>query len=79
MSFDNEQGVFHVVKNSEEQYSIWPEHKTMPPGWDHAGKTGNKADCLAFIEQHWIDMRPRTLREQMASTGAAQSGNPQSA
>lgn len=70
MSFDNEQGVFHVVKNEEEQYSIWPEQKSVPLGWRRAGKTGTRAECLAFIEQHWTDMRPKSLRDHMAAQAA---------
>lgn len=65
MSFDNENGIFHVVKNAEDQYSIWPEEKAIPPGWEHAGKTAVKKECLEFIETHWTDMRPRSLREHM--------------
>jgi MbtH protein len=26
----------------------------------------NPADCLAYVEEHWTDMRPRSLREAMA-------------
>jgi MbtH protein len=41
--------VYKVVVNHEEQYSIWPDYKDMPPGWKDVGKVGLKADCLAFI------------------------------
>jgi MbtH protein len=54
-----------VVRNHEEQYSIWPDDHPMPPGWDPAGPTGDKASCLAFIEQVWTDLRPKSLREHM--------------
>lgn len=52
-----------VVCNDEEQYSIWPEIKELPLGWRAAGKTGPKAECLAFIEEVWTDMRPLSLRK----------------
>jgi MbtH protein len=61
--------VYDVVVNHEEQYSIWPAHKELPPGWSRAGKQGAKAECLAYIEEVWTDMRPRSLREQMAAAG----------
>ncbi|EIK94323.1 MbtH-like protein [Pseudomonas sp. M47T1] len=70
MAFDREDTVFTVVVNHEEQYSIWPEYKAIPQGWREAGKSGLKAECLAFIEQVWTDMRPLSLRlhmEQQAS------------
>jgi MbtH protein len=56
---------YRVVVNHEEQYSIWPEWKELPAGWRDAGKLGAKAECLAFIEQVWTDMRPLSLRQQM--------------
>jgi MbtH protein len=58
---------YKVVVNHEEQYSIWPANRESPPGWRDAGKEGTKAECLAFIEEVWTDMRPRSLREQMAA------------
>lgn len=57
--------IYDVVVNDEEQYSIWPSHKQMPPGWKAAGKTGTKAECLAYVEEVWTDMRPKSLRERM--------------
>ena len=57
--------VYTVVVNHEEQYSIWPADREMPLGWKDAGKTGPKADCLAFVKEVWTDMRPLSLRRQM--------------
>jgi MbtH protein len=67
MSWDSEDTVFQVVINEEEQYSIWPSHKPMPDGWKATGYTDKKADCLAHIDLTWTDMRPLSLRQQMAS------------
>ena len=58
--------IYTVVMNHEEQYSIWPADHELPPGWSAVGKTGLKAECLAYIEEVWTDMRPRNLRERMA-------------
>jgi MbtH protein len=58
--------IYTVVMNHEEQYSIWPADRELPLGWTAVGKTGPKAECLAYIEEVWTDMRPRSLREQMA-------------
>jgi uncharacterized protein YbdZ (MbtH family) len=57
--------VYKVVVNHEEQYSIWPDYKDLPPGWKDVGKVGLKADCLAFIKDVWTDMRPLSLRKKM--------------
>jgi uncharacterized protein YbdZ (MbtH family) len=51
--------------NHEEQYSIWPDYKEIPRGWKHVGKTGPKAECLAYIKEVWTDMRPLSLRTKM--------------
>jgi MbtH protein len=57
--------IYRAVINQEEQYSIWPVERENAPGWRDAGKTGTKAECLAYIDQVWTDMRPLSLRRQM--------------
>jgi MbtH protein len=57
--------LYKVVINHEEQYSIWPVDRPNPLGWQDAGKRGNKAECLAYIAEVWTDMRPLSLRRQM--------------
>lgn len=64
--------IYTVVMNHEEQYSIWPADRELPLGWNAAGKTGTKAECLAHIEEVWTDMRPLSLRKKMEE--AAQQG-----
>ena len=64
---DDEQDdrTYKVVLNHEEQYSIWPAERENAPGWRDAGQTGTKAECLAYIERVWTDMRPLSLRRRM--------------
>ena len=57
--------VYKVVVNHEEQYSIWPAARENAPGWRDAGKQGTKEECLAHIKQVWTDMRPLSLRKKM--------------
>jgi len=57
--------IYKVVINHEEQYSIWPADRDNPLGWFDVGKSGLKADCLAFIKEVWTDMRPLSLRKRM--------------
>jgi MbtH protein len=59
-----ENNMYKAVVNHEEQYSIWPAHKENPRGWRDAGKSGDKAECLAYIKEVWTDMRPLSLRER---------------
>ncbi|HVG17889.1 MAG TPA: MbtH family protein [Blastocatellia bacterium] len=61
--------IYNVVVNHEEQYSIWPADRENAPGWTSVGKTGSKAECLAYIKEVWTDMRPLSLRKKMAEMG----------
>lgn len=57
--------IYKVVVNHEEQYSIWPDDRELPLGWNVEGKVGPKAECLEHIKQIWTDMRPLSLRKKM--------------
>jgi len=57
--------IYKVVVNHEEQYSIWPAQRENPLGWNDAGKSGPKDECLAYIKGVWTDMRPLSLRKKM--------------
>jgi MbtH protein len=67
---EDETMVYKVVVNHEEQYSIWPDYKEIPAGWRDVGKSGLKPECLAYIKEVWTDMRPLSLRKQMAEAAA---------
>lgn len=70
MAFDREDAGYKVLVNGEEQYSLWPDYKEVPAGWREAGKQGSKADCLAYVEANWTDMRPLSLRQKMDGQAA---------
>ena len=57
--------LFKALINDEEQYSIWPAKKEIPPGWKDVGFSGSKPEASAYIDEHWIDMRPASLRRAM--------------
>ncbi len=77
MAWDDEEDntIYTVVVNHEEQYSIWPEYKEIPKGWRAVGKTGKKAECLAYIKEVWTDMRPLSLRQKMVETRPPEIGD----
>lgn len=62
---EEDRTLYKVVFNHEEQYSIWPVERELPPGWQDEGTRGPKAACLAHIQEVWTDMRPLSLRRQM--------------
>ncbi|MCM4083097.1 MbtH family protein [Paractinoplanes hotanensis] len=57
---------YTVVRNDEEQYSLWWTGRSVPAGWHEVGYVGTREQCLQYIEQVWTDMRPRSLREYVA-------------
>ncbi|MEU7530180.1 MbtH family NRPS accessory protein [Saccharothrix sp. NPDC042600] len=60
---DNDDRHYTVVHNDEEQYSLWPTDRALPPGWTSVGVAGTKTACLEHIRTVWTDMRPKSLRE----------------
>ncbi|WP_330333701.1 MbtH family NRPS accessory protein [Streptomyces sp. NBC_00536] len=71
MSSSEDTTVYQVVINDEEQYSIWPADRDLPAGWRADGTRGEKAQCLAHIDEVWTDMRPLSLRVAMERQAAA--------
>ena len=66
--------VYKVVRNHEQQYSIWPAHRQNALGWTDAGPSGPKQECLAYIKEVWTDMRPLSLRKTMQASDTTQAG-----
>ena len=58
-SIDGE--IFVVLLNGEGQHCLWPASKLIPDGWTIAHPSAPKAQCLAFVEASWADMRPTRL------------------
>jgi MbtH protein len=63
---DDTATIYTVVMNAEEQYSIWLADRPAPAGWSEVGKKGTKSECLSYVKEVWTDMRPLSLRQQMA-------------
>lgn len=66
----SDQKLYRVVVNHEEQYSIWPADRALPAGWREVGEAGERSACLAYIEQVWTDMRPRSVRAKLDGSGS---------
>lgn len=68
--FDDPDGRFLVLVNDEEQHSLWPAFADVPAGWTVAfgGPDGTDRDAAtAWVDEHWTDLRPRSLRERHAA------------
>jgi MbtH protein len=51
-----------VVVNDEAAHALWPAANAVPPGWRAVCEPGTKQDCLRYVQTHWTDMRPLSLR-----------------
>jgi MbtH protein len=71
---EEQSGEFVVVRNEEEQYSIWAIGRPIPLGWKVAGPSGSKDSCLAYIRETWTDLRPRSLRLARPDVTAPSNG-----
>lgn len=59
--FENPEGTFLVLVNEEGQHSLWPAFADVPAGWWIAFAETDRQACLAYVEEHWTDMRPLNL------------------
>jgi MbtH protein len=73
--FDDETARFVVLANDEGQQSMWPVFANVPPGWTVVYGENDRQGCLAYIQETWTDMRPKSLADAMAADEAA-SGRP---
>lgn len=67
---EDDETIYSVVVNHEEQYSIWPKDRDIPLGWQAVDKGGLKSECLEYVREVWTDMRPLSLRKKMAEREA---------
>ena len=64
---DNEDktGAFLALVNAEGQHSLRPQFAAVPAGWTYAFGPNSRQACLDYAEEHWTDMRPKSLVEAM--------------
>ena len=60
--FENENSNYVVLINDEGQYSLWPAFLDVPSGWDKETGEESRTVCLDYINLHWDDMRPNSLK-----------------
>jgi uncharacterized protein YbdZ (MbtH family) len=64
--FDDPAGSFHVLTNDEGQHALWPSRAEIPAGWTRVLGPESRQACLDYVDEHWTDMRPRSLIRSMA-------------
>lgn len=63
--FDDANGTFLVLVNSENQHSLWPAFAQVPAGWHTVHGPGGRQQCMDYINEHWNDLRPQSLIDLM--------------
>lgn len=63
--FEDDEARYLVLVNDENQHSLWPAFAEVPAGWTVAHPEDTRQACLDYIEANWVDLRPRSLIEQM--------------
>lgn len=64
--FDDNEGTFYVVVNDENQHSLWPTFADVPAALTVVRGEGSREEALAYVEEHWTDIRPSSLTAQYA-------------
>jgi uncharacterized protein YbdZ (MbtH family) len=59
--FEDSAGSYLVLVNGEGQYSLWPAFVGVPAGWEVVFGEAGREECLEYVNEHWVDMRPRSL------------------
>jgi MbtH protein len=59
--FDDDEQSFLVLVNDEGQHSLWPAFAEVPKGWEAVHGPAGRQACLDHVNEHWTDMRPKSL------------------
>ncbi|MBO3675084.1 MbtH family protein [Streptomyces sp. NEAU-YJ-81] len=68
--FENPDGRYFVLVNEEGQHSLWPAFAEVPAGWTVAHGEDDRQACLDYVNEHWTDMRPKSLITAMDGSSA---------
>jgi len=68
--FEDEEGVYLVLVNDENQHSLWPAFQAVPAGWTVAHGDDSRENSLKYVAAHWTDMRPVSLIRRMGEQPA---------
>ncbi len=63
--FESPDAHYWVLLNDEERSSLWPAFADVPAGWRPVLGPGPREQMIAHINASWLDMRPKSLRDEM--------------
>lgn len=62
--FDNPQGQFYILRNDQQQYSLWPGHCALPAGWTVVCPPQSVEACNAWLAANWPTLTPLIMRHK---------------
>lgn len=65
--FDVPDADYLVLRNTQRQHSLWRAGTAVPEGWALAHGPATRAECLAYVRRHWIDLRPADVAAFVAA------------
>ncbi|MEU7182800.1 MbtH family protein [Streptomyces celluloflavus] len=69
--FEDTNATFLVLVNDEGQHSLWPTFADVPAGWTSVFGPGEREAALAYVNENWTDMRPKSLVAAMDGAASA--------
>lgn len=65
--FEEKDVNYTVLRNDEGQHSLWPAFADVPAGWTVAHGPARRPECMDYVQEHWVDLRPRSVAEFIAA------------
>ena len=56
--FDNPQGQFYILRNGQQQFSLWPPSCALPEGWSVECPPQSLAACNDWLAANWSTLTP---------------------
>lgn len=69
--FDRAEGRFLILKNRRQQYSLWPEHCLLPPGWEVICGPASQQSCYDWLEINWRRLTPADFAAEASEQNLA--------
>ncbi len=56
-----------AVRSPRASRGPWPAFAEVPAGWTVVHGAASRQSCLDYVEEHWTDMRPKSLIRAMGA------------
>lgn len=56
--FDDPLGAFYILRNTQGQFSLWPQHCALPAGWQMVCEPQPQDACQQWLATNWHTLTP---------------------